>query len=84
MWRAFTLSSHAGHFFCVFLLILIRIKYSINCLFSAEAILIRIKYSKYCLFSAGAKLFPVWSLVVGNMPYGKRHTSRTEPVLVQA
>ena len=26
----------------------------------------------------------IYSLVVGNMPQGKRHTSRTEPALVQA
>ena len=43
--------------------------------------MIQVKYSIKSLFSAEAIIY---SLVVGNMPYGKRHTSRTEPVLVQA
>ena len=48
--------------------------------------LIRIKYYIKCLSSAETILFPVSSiyyLVIGNMRYGKGHTSRTEPVLVQ-
>ena len=35
-------------------------------------------------FPAEAILFPIHATVVGNTPYGKRHISRTEPVLVQA
>ena len=38
---------------------------------------------KMLIFSWSYTISSIYALVVGNMPYGKRHTSRTKPVLLQ-
>ena len=85
LWRALTLSCHAGHiFFCVIVEFDSSKAFYRMLIFGRSHINSNKIFCKTPTLSRSYNISSIYALVVGNMPQGKRHTSRTEPMLVQA